>query len=105
MSLESLFNVKVNVLRITSTTTGMGQTEVSNVLHYNLPCRISWKKGNQKIFFNKETYFRDAKLFCSVVDITVKDRIQYGSRIYQIVEVDNAHNMNRFLTLTLKLVE
>ena len=105
MSLQSLFNVKVNILRITNTPSAMGQTEVVNVSHHNLPCRINWKSGSQKIFFDKDTYFRDAKLYCNVVDVTVKDRVQYGTRTYQIVDVNNPHEMNRFLILTLKLVE
>jgi head-tail adaptor len=39
------------------------------------------------------------------VDVTKDDRVQYGARTYQVVDVDNAHNMGEFLTLTLKLVE
>jgi len=98
-------NKKVNILRITTSPGAMGVSEVANVLHNNLPCRINWKRGTQKIFFAKDTYFRDAKLYCRVVDITVKDRVQYGSRIYQIVDVANADETNRFMVLDLKLVE
>lgn len=105
MSLASLFKTKVNIIRITSAPGAMGQTEVANVLHNNLPCRINWKRGSQKIFFAKDTYFRDAKLFCKVVDVTVKDRVQYGSRTYQIVDVSNVDEVSRFLVLDLKLVE
>ena len=105
MSLQSLLNVKVNILRITSTPGAMGQTEVANVLHHNLPCRINWKSGTQKIFFDKDTYFRDAKLYCRVVDITIKDRVQYGSRVYQIVDVSNVDEVGKFLVLNIKLVE
>lgn len=105
MSLQSLLNKKVNILRITSTTGAMGQTEVSNVLHRDLPCRINWKTGSKRIFFNKETYFRDARLYCSVIDVTVKDRVQYGTRTYQIVDVADVDEAGRLMTLDLKLVE
>lgn len=105
MSLQSLYNIKVNIIRIANTTAAMGVTETETVLHRNLPCRISWKNGSQKIMFGKDTYYRDGKLFCSVVDVTTKDRVLYDSVTYKIVDVDNAHNMGRFLTLTLKLVE
>lgn len=105
MSLQSLFNAKVNILRITSTPSAMGPTEIANVLHNNLPCRINWKAGTQRIFFDKETYFRDGKLFCGVVDVTVKDRVQYGSKTYEIVDVNNVDEVGRFLALNLKLVE
>jgi len=99
------FNSKVNILRITNTPSAMGQTEVANVLHNNLPCRINWKRGSEKIFFAKNSYFRDGKLYCRVVDVTVKDRVQYKSKIYQIVDVNNVDEVNRFLVLDLKLIE
>lgn len=99
------FKSKVNILRITNTAGAMGQTEVVNVLHNNLPCRLSWKGGTQRIFFDKETYFRDGKLFCRKVDITVKDRVQYSSKIYEIVDVSNPNELDRFLVLNIKLVE
>jgi len=96
---------KVNILRIANTTSAMGQTEVPNVLHSNLPCRINWKKGSEKIFFNKDTYFRDAKLFCRVVDITAKDRVQYKGKVYQIVDVSDVDEVSRLLTVDMKLIE
>lgn len=99
------FNAKVNILRITSTVGAMGQTEVANVLHNNLPCRINWKSGAQRISFDKETYFRDGILFCKVIDVTVKDRVQYGSRIYEIVDVGNPDERSRRMVLSIKLVE
>lgn len=83
----------------------MGQAEVPNVLHNNLPCRINWKRGSEKIFFGKNSYFRDGKLYCKVVDITVKDRIRYKSKIYQIVDVNDADESGRFLVLDIRIIE
>jgi len=99
------FNAKVNILRITSTTSGVGQTETANTLHSNLPCRINWKRGSEKIFFAKNSYFRDGKLFCRVVDITNKDRVQYNSKTYQIVDVNNVDESNRLLVLDIRIIE
>ena len=99
------FKSKVNILRVGKTTTAMGQAEVLNILHNNLPCRINWKRGGEKIFFGKNTHFRDAKLYCRVVDITVKDRLTYKGKTYQIVDVSNADEVNRNLVLDLKLIE
>lgn len=100
------FNAKVNVLRITKVDdTMMGSTEVPVVLHSNLPCRINWSRGAERIMFDKNTYYRDAKLFCRVVDITVKDRISYNGTVYQIADVSNVDNKNRFLVLDIKLIE
>ena len=99
-------NSKVNVIRITKTAGALGGwTEVEAVLHSNLPCRINWKRGSEKIFFAKDTYFRDAKLYCKVVDVTVEDKVQYNSRTYDIVDVNNVDEAGRFLVLDLKLVE
>ena len=99
------FNAKVNILRITSTTSAVGQTETSNTLHSNMPCRINWKCGSEKIFFAKNSYFRDGKLFCRVVDITNKDRVQYNSKTYQIVDVNNVDESNRLLVLDIRIIE
>jgi len=99
------FNTKVDILRITKAPGAMGSTEVANVLHNNLPCRINWKRGREKIFFDKETHFSDAKLFCRVVDITNKDRVRYSSKVYQIADSVNVDEASRLLVLDLKLIE
>ncbi len=99
------FKSKVNILRIASTTNAMGQAEVANVLHNNLPCRINWKRGSEKIFFAKNSYFRDGKLYCRVVDVTTKDRVQYNSKIYEIVDVNNVDESNRFLVLDIRIIQ
>lgn len=100
------FNIKVDVLRMSKTSGALGGwTEVKNVLHKNLRCRINWKRGSEKIFFAKNTYFRDARMFCRVVDINVKDRVKYGSKTYEVVDVANVDESNRLMTLDLKLIE
>jgi len=99
------FKTKVDILRITNTTSAMGQTEVANVLHNNLPCRINWKRGSEKIFFDKNTYFRDGKLYCRVVDVTVEDRVQYKGKTYSIVDVNNTDESGRLFVLDLKLIK
>jgi len=101
-------NAKVNILRIARVDNDPpdgGWTEVENVLHNNLPCRIVWAKGIEKIQFKKDTYYKDAKLFCRVVDITTDDRVVYNSKKYEIVDVNNPDNRNKRLVLDLKLIE
>ena len=99
-------NSKVNIIRIVKTAGTLGgYTEAENVLHSNLPCRINWKRGSEKIFFAKNTYFRDAKMFCKVVDIDMKDRVQYKSKTYEIVDIANVDESSRYMTLDLKLIE
>lgn len=99
------FKSKINILRITSTPAALGHTEVANVLHNSLPCRINWKKGSQKIFFGKDSYFRDGVVYCRKVDITTDDRVQYSGKIYRIEDVTNIDETNKYLTLTIKLVQ
>jgi len=99
-------NSKVNILRIAKASNGMGGwTEAENVSHNNLPCRIVWKKGSEKIQFSKDTHYRDAKLFCRIVDVTTRDRVVYESKKYEIVDVSNPDNKNKRLVLDLKLIE
>jgi len=99
-------NVKVNVFRIIKTADTLGGwTEVRNVLHNNLPCRINWKRGNEKIFFAKNTYLRDAKMFCRIVDISVEDEVQYNGKTYEVVDVANVDVFDRYMSVDLKLIE
>ncbi len=106
MSLQDLYNVTVDVIRITKTSDSMGGWTDTDVIHINdLPCRINWSKGFEKVQFNKDTHYRDAKLYCAVVDITTHDRIVYDSKTYEIVSVSNVDNMNRFLTIEMNLIE
>lgn len=100
------YNVKVNIIRITKTSDGAGGwTESESNLHTNLPCRIVWRRGSEKIFFDKTTHVLDARMYCRVVDVTTKDRVSYDSKKYEIVDVSNPDNMNRQLVLDLRLLE
>ena len=108
MSLASLFNKKINICRIDKTPNpgGLGGwAEVKTVLHLNLPCRINWKRGQEKIFNSKGTYFRDAKLYCKVIDVTVKDIVLYNNTEYEIVDINNVDELNEYLVLDLKLIK
>jgi len=105
MSLTTLYNIKVNVIRVTKTADALGGwTEVNNVLHVNLPCRFNHKRGTEKIFFAKNSYFRDIKMYCAVVDIDRKDRVVYGSATYEVVDISNVGEMSRYMALDLKLI-
>jgi head-tail adaptor len=106
MSVRGLYNVKVNIKKITKASDGMGGfTEAKAVLHKNLPCRINWSSGNERVQFDKNTYYRDAKLFCDIVDITEEDVVVYDGIEYEIVNINNVDNLNKFLTIDIKLVK
>ena len=100
------YNAKVNVLRIARTSDGMGGwDEALHVLHNNLPCRITWTKGMEKIQFQKDTHYSDGNLFCRVIDVTEKDRVVYNSKTYEIMDVANPDNKSRSIKLILRLIE
>ena len=100
------YNAKVNIFRITKTSNNMGGwTEAEANAYTNLPCRIVWKKGSEKILFDKTTHVLDARLYCRVVTITTKDRVEYNSEKYEIVDISYPDNKNKRLTLDLKLIE
>jgi len=100
------YNAKVDILRIARTSDGMGGwDEALNVLHNNLPCRIAWTKGMEKIQFQKDTHYSDAKMYCRVIDVTVKDRVLYDSKTYEIKDVSNPDNKSRGIKLILRLIE
>lgn len=100
------YNAKVDVVRIQKTSDGMGGwTEVENVLHDELPCRITWPKGTESVQFMKDTHYINAMMYCAVVDITKDDRVTYDSRTYEVLDVRNPDNKNRRLTILLRLLE
>lgn len=100
------FNSLVNIERVSRASDNMGGwNEIWNVLHNNLPCRITWTKGMEKIQFQKDTHYSDANLFCRVVDVTEKDRVVYDSKTYEIKDVSNPDNKGRGIKLILRLIE
>lgn len=99
------YTTKVNVLRVTRTPTSMGNTEVETVLHYALPCRINWTSGRERMTFDKATHYRDATLYCSVVDIATTDRVVHAGLKYEIVDVRNADEKSRQMVLDLKRIQ
>ena len=104
------FNSKADIERETKTSDGPGGwTSVWNILHNDLACRINWSTdkggGYEKIQFDKETYFRDAKVYCNIIDITTKDRFVYDSKTYEITSVANPDNMNWYLVFDIRLIE
>lgn len=104
MSLNSLYNSKINILRVTKTSDNMGGwTEAKLTLHKNVPCRINWSSGSENIQFDKKTFKRNGKVFCDVIDITEKDILVYSGIEYEICNVSNVDNIGKFLTIDINL--
>lgn len=100
-----VYNILVDVIRITKTNTAGGPTEAEAVLHANMPACIKWKSGGEKILFNKETHYLDALLRCRKVDITTKDRIRYNAQDYEIVDLYDFENLGILLVIGLHKIE
>ena len=99
------FNTHANIIRFSKVedSSGLGGwTEAETVLHENLPCRINWLRGSERVQFDRDTYYQDAKLYCRVVDVTTRDRVQYNGVTYEIVDVANVDSMNRYMVLALR---
>ena len=107
MSLKGLLNKKVDIIRISRTADNVGsQVESENVLHSNLPCRINWVRGSERIILGKTTYYRDAKLYCSYqAGITVQDRVLFNGVYYDIVNVSDVDSLGKYLIIEIKLME
>ncbi len=100
------FNSKVNILHVDAVKDSMGSyNEVESVLYENLPCRINWSRGSERIQFDKTTYYRDAKLYCRVIAVTVEERVSYNGTTYEIVNVSDVDNVGKYMILEIKLIQ
>lgn len=105
VSTPAVYNVLVDVIRITKTNTAGGPTEAEAVLHASMMCAIKWKSGGEKILFNKETHYLDAVMRCRKVDITTKDRIRYNAQDYEIADLYDFNNLGTLLVIALKRID
>jgi len=103
--MRHLFNIKMNVERPTEVADDYGTvTTTWAMLHYQQPCRVNWLKGDEKVFTDRKSHFRDAKVYCDVIDIVVKDRITIGGNVFEVIEVANIDNVGKFLTIFLEKI-
>lgn len=83
----------------------LGMTEAAAIIHQDVPCRINWLKGEKKIFFGKDSYFRDGRVYCGVLDVDINDLVEFNGKTYEIVDVENPDEMNWHLVLDIRLVQ
>jgi len=103
-----VYNCFVNVVRVARTNTAAGITEVETDVVTNMPCRIRWHTGKERMQFDKQTYYRDATLHCRIpagISITNKDRISYKGETFEIVDVQDFRNLGRLLKIGLKRIK
>jgi len=101
----AIYNVTVDVIRITNTVTAGGQTEVETVVVNNLSAHIKWLNSTTKMLFNKQTWMIDAIMNCRTADILIADRIRYNGNDFEIVDIIDVRNLGRLMKVALKRVE
>lgn len=103
-----VYNCLVDVVRVTRTVGALGNPESLDTVISNMPCRIRWTSGRERMLHDKTTHFIDATLHCrkvAGVAITNKDRILYGGKYYEITDVQDFRNLGRLLVITLRRLE
>lgn len=105
----SVYNLTVDVVRMTKVNSSEGQSETPVTLVNLMPCSIKWMRGKEKILFNKETYLLDAILSCQKpvgVTIASTDKVLYNSEYYEIVAPPlDINNLGVLLEIAIKKVK
>lgn len=98
---KSRFNEKIDVTRGVETTDSDGITDPQWNFHLeNVPCKIRWSTGAELMVEGRITSSRDAVITCALLDVKVKDRVQFEDELYDIVSVTKPGN--RFMQLKVK---
>jgi head-tail adaptor len=76
----------------------------------SLPCCIQWLSGSERTYIDKETYIRDGIVYCdystAASAIEPKNyRVLYGSKYYDIVDVENPDQLNQHIAISIKREE
>lgn len=102
-----IYNVVVDVIRLTKVSTSTGIESSETVVVSNMPCEIRWKTGRERILFDKMSYFRDATLKCRVQGATIStnDIIRYAGLDYEIVSVIDLRNLHKLLAIDIRRVQ
>jgi len=101
----AIYNIVVDVIRMTKVTSGTGTTETPVTIVSNMLCSIKWKSGGEKILFNKETHYLDAVLRCrKSVTILCSDKISYNGDTYEIVDLYDYNNLGRLYVIAIKKI-
>jgi len=103
----AIYNIVVDVIRMTKVTSGTGTTETPVTIVSNMLCSIKWKSGGEKILFNKETHYLDAVLRCRKppgVTIVKTDKIKYNGEMYEIVDMYDFNNLGTLLVIAINKV-
>ena len=104
--MKNLFNNKIDIEYQIKTPDNYGGHTIFWVKRYkDMACRIRWLNGNEKIYLDKNTWLRDARVYCGVIDVGVTDRISYADQVYEIVNPENPDENNKFLAIDIHIAD
>jgi len=100
MSIESLLVSAVNVQTPTATRDAYGgYTESWGNALVDMPCRINPVSGSESFSMGKEGATISHKIYCIPATITESDRIVFGTRTFEIVEVRDTDELGRLMVI------
>jgi head-tail adaptor len=100
--MHHLFNAKCKIQGVIEPEASGTYSQTPYDKYTDVPCRIAWSQGQEKIMVGKDSWFRDAKVYCAVRDITTQDKLIYKDQEYDIVDVANPGEAGRFMVLSIK---
>lgn len=104
----AVYNLTVNVVRMTKTNTALGVAETPVTIVTSLLCSIKWLSGKESVKFNKDTHTLDGVLSCRVpagVTVVNTDKIYYNSVYYEITNVEDINNLGVLLQISIKRIK
>lgn len=104
MSIETYYESGIVIQRKTSVSNGLGGMVDSWSTHLTIDGRIRPLSGNEKISADKNTLYVTHRLYCSILDITEKDRVLFNGVKYEVKFVANPMNFGRYLMVDLEEV-
>lgn len=103
--MSCFYRTKVNVIKVTTTNDALGGSETLTTRISNLPGKWQWATGTERLIYGKTGKVKEATFFCSVVTIEQTDRITYAGKTYEILNIFNVDELNKYLKIDLGLAE
>lgn len=99
-----IYNITVDVIRNSMSVGASGNIPTPETIVSDMPCKIKWTSGRERMLFAKKTHFLDAVLRCrksAGVTIVESDIIEYKNVQYKIEDVVDWRNLGKLLVIGL----
>jgi len=107
--MRNLFNKKINILRVSRVSDGLGGfTEDWTTLYSDIPARIQSSRSVNRTntYLDKEELIADYFAFIPYYsNINEGDRVSFDSKLFEIRKIENPDETSRYLKLYLREVE